>query len=191
MANDNRWLNSRKEGGKVYDARFEALQKTGQDVHGEANFVMRYGPTTVLDAGCGTGRVAIELARRGCKIVGLDIDPEMLSRAREKAPELDWRLGDLADAELGQQFDLVVMAGNVMLFVSPGTEAKVVLNMSRHLSRGGKLIAGFQLGRGLSLEQYSQFCAAAGLNPLETYATWDGQEFTPSADYVVAVHQKG
>jgi hypothetical protein len=47
------------------------------------------------------------------------------------------------------------------------------------------------LGRGLSLEQYNRFCAATGLNPLETYATWDGQEFTAGADYVVAVHQKG
>jgi SAM-dependent methyltransferase len=190
MANNNRWLNSRKEGGKSYDARFEDMQKAGVDVHGEANFVMQYRPATVLDAGCGTGRVAIELARRGCKIVGLDIDPAMLARAEEKAPDLDWRTGDLANVQLEQKFDLVVMAGNVMLFVSPNTEEQVVLNMSQHLVPGGILVAGFQLNRGLSLEQYNNFCERAALKPLETFSTWDRNEFQPGGDYVVAVHQK-
>jgi SAM-dependent methyltransferase len=190
MENNNRWLNSRAEGGKVYDSRFEELQKSGVDVHGEASFVMEYRPNTVLDAGCGTGRVAIELARRGCRVVGLDIDPLMLNRAKEKAPELDWRSGDLAVAQLNRQFELIVMAGNVMIFVAPGTEGEVVLNMSRHLLPGGKLVAGFQLGRGLSLQEYNRACAEAGLKLLEHYAAWDRKEYLAGGNYVVAVHQK-
>ena len=48
-----------------YQARFDRLAASGQDVHGEATFVRAYSPSSVLDAGCGTGRVAIELARHG------------------------------------------------------------------------------------------------------------------------------
>jgi ubiquinone/menaquinone biosynthesis C-methylase UbiE len=55
----------------------------------------------VLDAGCGTGRVAIELARRGIEIVGVDIDPGMLGSARRKAPELTWIEADLATVTVG------------------------------------------------------------------------------------------
>ena len=42
---------------------------------------MRFEPTTVLDAWCGTGRVAVELARRGVRVVGVDVDASMLATA--------------------------------------------------------------------------------------------------------------
>ena len=63
--------------GDDYQRRFDALAASGMDVHGEAGFVMRFAPATVLDAGCGTGRVAVELARRGCTVVGVDADASM------------------------------------------------------------------------------------------------------------------
>ena len=44
----------------------------------------------VLDACCGTGDLAIIAARAGATVVGLDFSPEMLARARRKAPELEW-----------------------------------------------------------------------------------------------------
>lgn len=50
------------------------MAATGADVHGEATFVRAYAPASVLDAGCGTGRVAIELARHGIEVVGVDVD---------------------------------------------------------------------------------------------------------------------
>ena len=82
----NRWLGSADvPRGDVYDARFTALEQSGQDVHGEAHFVAALGVSSVLDAGCGTGRVAIELARRGIDVVGVDLDATMLAVARHKA----------------------------------------------------------------------------------------------------------
>ena len=75
---------------------------------------------SVLDAGCGTGRVAIELAARGLDVVGSDIDAQMLAQAHVKAPELAWVESDLGSLNLGRTFDVVVMAGNVILFVEPG-----------------------------------------------------------------------
>ena len=60
----------------------------GENPHGEVDFVLRYQPSSVLDAGCGTGRVAIELARRGVDVAGTDLDGSMLTTAKGKAPKL-------------------------------------------------------------------------------------------------------
>ena len=72
--------------GDEYQARFDALAASGVDVHGEVAFVPRSipSPASVLDAGCGTGRVAIELARRGIAVVGVDVDASMLATARAR-----------------------------------------------------------------------------------------------------------
>src|SRR4051794_20890466 len=49
------------------------------------------GPgSRVLDVATGTGDLAIELARRGCEVVGTDFSAEMLEHARAKAPQLRW-----------------------------------------------------------------------------------------------------
>jgi SAM-dependent methyltransferase len=166
------------------------------DLHGEATFVEALGGRSVLDAGCGTGRVAIELARRGLDAVGLDADPGMLSAARAKAPELKWVLGDLSDFELPEgggrrRFDVVVMAGNVMIFIVPGTEGAVLECVAGHVRSGGLVVAGFQIIPGrLSLERYDELAAAAGLALAERYATWDRKPWVPGGDYAVSVHHR-
>src|SRR4249919_823706 len=119
--------------GDEYQKRFDALADKGVDVHGEADFVMRFAPTSVLDAGCGTGRVARELARRGVAVVGVDADASMVATARRLSPDLDWRIDDLCALDLGQRFELVVMAGNVPLFTPEGTQRALVGGCARHL----------------------------------------------------------
>ena len=176
--------------GDDYQRQFDDLAASGTDVHGEAAFVMTFDPTTVLDAGCGTGRVAIELSRRGVAVVGVDADASMLATARSRAPQIDWRRGDLADLDLPEHFDVVVMAGNVPLFTEPGTEAALVAGCARHVAPAGVLIAGFQLGRGYALADYDAHCAAAGLRLLARYATWDGAPFATASDYAVSVHAR-
>jgi SAM-dependent methyltransferase len=130
----NRWLAEAADRSRTYDRRWEEAAAAGQNIHGEADFVEQLGRTSVLDAGCGTGRVAIELARREMDVVGVDVDASMLERARAKDPALTWVHADLAGVDLGRTFDVVVMAGNVMIFLAPGTEAKVVANLARHLA---------------------------------------------------------
>jgi SAM-dependent methyltransferase len=175
--------------GSDYDARWKAMADRGQSIHGEADFVLRYAPATVLDAGCGTGRVAIELASRGIDVVGVDLDDRMLNAARAKAPDLAWITADLLDVVVGRTFDVVVMPGNVMIFVERGTEAAVVRNMADHVDAAGRLIAGFQLGRGYEIERYDADCAAAGLELEHRYATWEGDHWFPGGDYAVSVHR--
>lgn len=183
----NRWLSTRDaERAASYDRAFEEKAAAGEDVHGEASFVEAFGPAAVLDAGCGTGRVAIELARRGVEVVGVDLDPTMLAVARSKAPDLSWVEADLATLDLGRRFDVVVAAGNVMIFLTPGTEAAVIERMAAHLLPDGLLVAGFQLDRELSLKDFDAHCAAAGLVPVDRFATWDRDPYE-GGGYAVSV----
>lgn len=162
-------------------------------MHGEATFVEALGVGSVLDAGCGTGRVAIELARRGLDVVGVDADPGMLAAARDKAPDLEWVLGDLARLDLAERrFAAAVMAGNVMIFVESGTEGAVLERLAAHLEPDGLVVAGFQLvPGGLGLARYDDLAAAAGLRLVERFATWDRNPWRPGGDYAVSVHRLG
>ena len=189
----NPWLAGRRLSGDEYDARYEADAAAGKDVHGEANFVCAYNPRSVLDAGCGTGRVGRELARRGIDVVGVDLDADMLETARRKAPAVSWCEGDLASMDLSRTFDVAVAAGNVMIFLTPGSEARVIENIARHLAPGGRLVAGFQLRRegvnGLRLDRYDELCARAGLVLEDRFATWDRDPWHDGGDYAVSVHR--
>jgi SAM-dependent methyltransferase len=170
--------------GDEYQRRFDDLAASGVDVHGEADFVLSFAPATVLDAGCGTGRVAVELARRGVTVTGVDVDPSMLATARRVAPGIEWVEADLTTLDLGRTFDVVVLAGNVPLFVSPGTQAALLARCAAHT--GGVLVAGFSLDRGYGLERFDADCATAGLVPVARYATWDRAAFDGGA-YAVSV----
>lgn len=162
----------------------------GEDPHGEVRFVQQYAPVGVLDAGCGTGRVAIELSRRGVEVVGVDVSESMLSTARRLDPTVTWVCSDLADLDLGRRFEVVVMAGNVPLFTAAGTTPAVVAGCARHLGPDGVLIAGFGLGQGYELTAYDAETAAVGLTLAERYATWDRDPFGEASGYAVSVHRR-
>jgi SAM-dependent methyltransferase len=190
----NRWLHADVPRGETYDKRFEALAASGMDMHGEADLVDSYDPSSVLDAGCGTGRVAIELHRRGRAVIGFDLDPRMLEVARRKEPALSWVQGDLADPTLAfdHRFDVVVLAGNVLIFVTPGTEGAVVANLARLLAPGGRLIAGYTLrDGGLSVAGHDEAAARAALSLESRWSTWDRQPFDRRSTYAVSVHRSG
>lgn len=171
-----------------YDQRWAAMAAAGEHPHGEADLVASYRPGAVLDGGCGTGRVGIELARRGVAVLGVDADPDMIKLAREKAPELTWLVADLADLHRPERFDVVVLAGNVVPYVAAERRAAAVAACARHLAPGGRLVAGFQLQEGWpGLAEYDGWCAAAGLVPVERLAAWDGTPYT-GGDYAVSVH---
>lgn len=203
----NPWLH--ETGGRLgseYAERFRKLAASGQDVHGEARFVddLLPGPSRVLDAGCGTGRVGIELARLGHEVVGVDLDASMLAEARRERPDIRWLHADLvelaaldADALGARPFDLVIAAGNVIVYLTSGTEAAVVAAMAAVLGPGGLLVAGFAHDRHVDPAAYDGWCVAAGLEPVSSHAGWDdvpsaGRDVPPSAGdgYGVHVHRR-
>ena len=176
--------------GDRYQERFDALAASGVHVHGEADFVTGLGPASVLDAGCGTGRVAIELARRGVEVVGADADPSMVATALRLAPDLTWVTSDLADLDLGRRFDVVVLAGNVPLFTPPGTRggAGGGVRPARTGGRppGGRLPAGTRLQR-RGVRGPRRRRRAGGRR--ERWSTWDRDPFPGDGSYLVAVHR--
>ncbi len=176
--------------GRAYQARFDELAAKGMDLHGEAALVLSYRPRSVLDAGCGTGRVAIELARHGIEVVGADVDDSMITEARRLDPEITWVRSDLATLALGRLFDAVVMAGNVPLFCPVERRSELAASCADHLGVGGVLIAGFELGRGYELSEYDASCQAAGLALLDRWSTWDRHPFLSESGYSVSVHAR-
>lgn len=207
------------ERASSYSAAFDRLAARGRDVHGEAHLVAALVTpgALVLDAGCGTGRVAARLTEQGYRTVGVDLDAGMLGQARLRHPLLVWIERDLAD--LGPQtfagvlpesfpvpvaspFDAVVAAGNVMPLLTPGTEDAVVEALAGLLVPGGLLIAGFGTDDAhlppsapaeaafRSLERYDAACSAAGLRLSERWASWDRAGFD-GGGYAVSVHTRG
>ena len=176
--------------GSSYQARFDALAAEGMDVHGEAELVMTFAPATVLDAGCGTGRVAIELARRGVAACGVDTNASMIAEARRRAPELEWVEADLAGLALDRRFDVVVLAGNVPLFCPPDSRDSLVRSCADHVGTGGILLAGFQVDGRYALEDWDRAAAAAGLILAHRWSTWDRQPYKAADGYAVSVHTR-
>ena len=172
----SRWLEETGGArGSSYDEAFRELAEHGVDVHGEAAYVDALLPprARVLDAGCGTGRVALELARRGHLVTGVDSDPSMLAVARAQ-PGVVWVDGDLATLDLGEPFDLVVAAGNVVVFLAPGTESAVLGRLAAHLLPDGLLVSGWRTDR-LAVPAYDVWVAGAGLVPVAGTAPGRGR----------------
>lgn len=207
MATDpssNRWSAlAGDRSGPAYARRFADLAARGLDVHGEARFCARLvtAPARVLDAGCGTGRVAIALAQWGYDTVGIDADASMLEQARLAAPDQRWVLADLADwAGESTSYDLVVLAGNVVPLLGPGALATALATLSGVLAPEGVLVTGFGLDRNhlpagcpvTTLAEHDELAGAAGLQLLRRCTSWDsqGDDGTDAADaagYAVSV----
>jgi SAM-dependent methyltransferase len=190
-------------GGDAYAARFAALAATGADVHGEATLcaTLAAAGARILDAGCGTGRVAIRLAELGYSCVGVDSDASMLATARAASADVTWLLVDLVDVgSLNSSFDLIVAAGNVMPLLAAGSEPVVIERLAQRLAPGGVLVAGFGLDAAhlpiaeppFGLAAYDAWCEAAGLRLDARFATWSGKPYSPDGDggYAVSIHRQ-
>ncbi len=191
-----RWIEWRRTVDLLkYDERFALMAERGDSIHGEADFIERLFPQrkiSLLDAGCGTGRLAIEMTSRGHHAVGVDLDPDMIARARSKAPDIEWHVADLSKLEFDTKSEVVVMAGNIPLFCAPESQAAIIKSLSQHIVAGGFLIAGFSLedrGDAYLSADYQRDALAAGLTFVAQYSNWNGDGSITGNDYTVMVHQ--
>jgi SAM-dependent methyltransferase len=104
------------------------------------------GDGPVLDLGCGTGRVALDLAAQGARVTGLDSDPalveEMRSRARSQGLRIEGVAGDARGFELGRRFALVISPMQVVqLLGGQAGRASMLAAVRRHLDPGGLFAA--------------------------------------------------
>ncbi|WP_135239811.1 class I SAM-dependent methyltransferase [Micromonospora sp. Mcm103] len=195
MGKPTRWVTDTKPGhSQWYVDRFRQLAAEGADLSGEARLLDALVPpgARVLDAGCGTGRVAAALAARGHDAVGVDADPTLVEAARADHPGPRFLVADLAELDLAAQgeaepFDAAVLAGNVMVFVAPGTERDVLARVAAHVRPDGLVVVGFATDRGYPVADLDADAVAAGLRPEHRFATWDLRPWRDDADFAVSV----
>jgi SAM-dependent methyltransferase len=94
-------------------------------------------PGRALDLGCGQGRNAAWLVRRGWHVTGVDFSDVALEAAREAAPDADWIQSDLREYEPDERYDLVLYA-----FVQlPAEERRTILRRAATaLAPGGTVL---------------------------------------------------
>jgi SAM-dependent methyltransferase len=166
----------------------------GTDLGGDARLVdaMVVPGSRILDAGCGSGRVAAILHGRGHAVVGVDADADLVAAAEEDHAGPTWVVADLSELDLPAQgiaepFDAAVVAGNVLAFVAPGTEAAVLRRIAQHLVPDGFALVGFATDRAYRLENFDADLRAAGFELEHRFATWDLRPWRADAPFAVSV----
>ena len=191
MTDRPRWFTDTDAGhSQWYVERFRTLAREGADLEGEARLVdaMVERGSRVLDAGCGTGRLGAALQRRGHDVVSVDADPELIAAAEVDNPGPAYVVGDLSELALdGEPFDLVVCAGNVMVFLAPGSEGTVLQRLRDHTRPGGRLVIGFRREDHYPYDRFDSEARDAGLVLEHRFATWNLDPFTVEADFAVSV----
>ncbi len=125
-----------EDDAELYDIAFD------WDISDEADWLVEMlAATTVLEPGCGGGRMLEALADRGCQVVGIDRSPTMIQISRE-------RLGtrgevveaDMTHFDLGRVFDGAVCPINTLLHLSPAELGRHLHRMSQHLERRARYL---------------------------------------------------
>ncbi len=103
-------------------------------------------PGRALDVGCGTGTNALWLAEHGFEVVGVDISPHAIARARAKAEaagrSVDFRVHDFLTAQLdAAAFDLVFDCGVLHVFDTPEARARFAAAVRRVLAPNGRWLS--------------------------------------------------
>lgn len=96
-----------------------------------------------LELGVGTGRLALPLSRRGCRVHGIDRSPAMVARLRRKpgAEAVDVTIGDFATARLGQRFSLVYLAyGTIQYLTTQALQVACFRTAAEHLEPSGSFV---------------------------------------------------
>jgi SAM-dependent methyltransferase len=117
----------------------------------------------VLDAGCGPGRHALALGRRGIGVVGVDLSPDFIELAREHAGELpvEFHVRDVRDIDDDAEYDAVICLcqGGFGLLGGGDAEEDVIGRFARALRPGGRL----------ALSAFSSYFVVRHMEPGETF----------------------
>jgi len=100
-------------------------------------------PLTILELGCGTGRISIPLAACGFSITGVDVDKKMLKLAEQKAHGLgiEFIEADFIDLDLGKKFDVILMPYNAFQHIHSDEDvSKFFDSLKKHMHQGSKFI---------------------------------------------------
>ena len=150
------------------------------DLHGWDWYARTYGarllpllethcppPARVLDAGCGTGTLALAMARQGWQATGVDLSPGMIEVARRKpgAGAVSWHVGDIRALSLPDRFDAITCVADILNHLPEIEEwDRAFRSFAAHLHPGGVL--------------FFDVMTSLGLERMDTYTLKDGPEGT-------------
>src|SRR4051812_705989 len=117
---------------RVSDPQFEWSQEVIERLAAQPD-------ETILDAGCGSGRVTEELVKRSGRVIAVDASEGMIEKARERlGPDADIRVVDLAELDLGEQVDAIF--SNAVFHWIPDHD-RLFARLHAALEPGGRLVA--------------------------------------------------
>jgi len=150
-----------------------------QGTAGECDFIeSEIGPDKsirLLDVGCGTGRHAIELSKRGYAVTGIDFSEAQLARAREKAERdhlrIDFQKLDARELPFGNEFDVAIMLceGGFPLMETDEMNFEILKCVTKALKGEGKFIFTTLNGLFPLYHSVEEFCASSGGDGNATY----------------------
>ncbi len=128
------------QGYDVEDAGYDADHSLTAQLARECG-----GP--LLDLACGTGTMAIRLAAEGYQVTGVDIVPEMIEWASQKAAKQDiaieWVIADARTFQLQQQYPFIYMLGNAFQhFLTRADQEALLARVLEHLHPEGRFLFG-------------------------------------------------
>jgi 2-polyprenyl-3-methyl-5-hydroxy-6-metoxy-1,4-benzoquinol methylase len=142
-----------------------------QGTIGECDFIeleMRSDKSLkLLDVGCGTGRHAIEMSKRGYKVTGIDLSETQLTRAKEKAEsshlKIDFQKQDARNLSFNNEFDIAIMLceGGFPLMETDEMNYEILKSVTKSLKKNGKFIFTTLNGLFPLFHSVEKFCASA------------------------------
>lgn len=119
-----------------YDAVGERIAHIAERVVDAAARRRPLDGATVVDLACGTGSAAVAAAGRGAEVTGVDLTPELIDLAAQRAPHISWTVGDAADTGLPPGSFDVAVSNMGIIFVEPVSQ---VAEVARLLKPAGVL----------------------------------------------------
>ena len=146
---------------------------------GECDFIeneLKYDKSVkILDVGCGTGRHAIELSKRGYSVTGIDLSETQLARAREKAERNNLKINfvkqDARNLSFNNEFDIAIMLceGGFPLMETDEMNYEILKSVTKSLRENGKFIFTTLNGLFPLYHSVEEFCASTSGEGTATY----------------------
>ena len=158
---------------ELYDIAF------GWDIGDEVSWLVeRLGRLrSVLEPGCGSGRMLAALSEQGIDIAGIDRSPRMIELARERLGDMgELRVADMTEFDLGRTFDGAICPINTLLHLTPAELASHLGCMARHVAPGGRYLV--QVGL-VDVDQHEPFAGShweAGRGETKLKIDWVDEE---------------
>jgi trans-aconitate methyltransferase len=166
----------------LYDQKHSFVYGYGKDI---VSLLAPQPGELILDLGCGTGPLTREIADAGARVVGIDGSPEMIDKARQQYPGLEFQAGDARTFSFPYTFDAVF--SNAVLHWVPDAGA-VAARIALALKPGGRFVAEFG-GKGNIAAIATATCqAVAELLDIRTEHSW---YFPSSGEYAIVLEQHG